>query len=133
MQATPRSPEERLSLARARLRELASNPARLEALRRGGPVEVRCELAYLVKLVSHLAGEGRGNRPVEVRIAGHATDAERRIFARLAASHTPDGEVVDLSTRKVVPGMFDPIPTITYEKRRPRRQPRVKETSDARA
>ena len=133
MQATPRSPEERLSLARARLKELAPTPARLEALRKGGPVEVRCELAYLVKLVTHLAGGAKGNRPIEVRIAGHATDAERRVFARLAATTTPDGEVVDLSTRKVVPDVFEPIPTITYEKRRPRRQPRVKETNDVRA
>lgn len=114
--------QDRLAEASARLHALTDGSAeRLAELRgnRSLPVDLRCELAYLVKLKTQLSGVP-ANVYVETVIAGRTNDSERRVFARITHVAEDDGLTIDLYTgeRK---RLFLPINT-TVEVKAPARR-----------
>lgn len=122
--------KDRLAEASARLHTLTDGSAdRLAEMRgdRSLPVELRCELAYLVKLKTQLSTIPT-NCYVETVIAGKPDDSERRVFARITNVPEDDGLTIDLYTheRKRV---FQSIAT-TIEIEAPSKR-RKKDTSHA--
>lgn len=117
------SPKDRLAEASARLHALTDGSAeRLAELRgnRSLPVDLRCELAYLVKLKTQLSGVP-ANVYIETVVAGQANDSERRVFARLTADPDSDGLTIDLST-KTRSRIFQPVPAFIETKASARRK-----------
>ena len=89
--------ERRLAEVSARLHFLTDGSAERLSQMRGDmtlPLPLRCELAYLVKLRSQMAGVPC-NCYVETVIAGKP-DGERRVFARITHIPEDDGLTIDL-------------------------------------
>lgn len=104
--------QDRLAEASARLHTLTDgSPTRLAEMRGDGslPVDLRCELAYLVKLKTQLTTVP-ANCYVETVVAGRPDDHERRVFARVTHVPEDDGLIIDLYTHERRRG-FQPIAT----------------------
>lgn len=97
------TPENRVNRAKLRLLDLSGGSAeRLSQLRdtdKNSDIELRCELAYLVKLI-----ETGGRRSIEVCIAGKPADTpRRRVFAKCTHVKDIDGSVLDIYTKVRAP------------------------------